>query len=438
MKNIYKNKKVVVMGLGLHGGGAGVAKFFIGQGANVLVTDLKTKEQLKDSVDKLKRLPIKYALGGHKEEDFKNADLIIKNPDVPDSSPYLEIARRNNIEIETDTSLFFKLSKAFMIGVTGTKGKTTTAYLIHHILKAKFPKVFIAGNIGVSPLEYLFKIKENDKIVLELSSFELEGLQQSPQIAVFTNILEDHLNRYASMSEYIEAKKNLFKFQSKNDALVLNYDDEIVRGFSKEAKSKVYFYSIKGKSLDIQNYLKEFKLFGKHNILNMLAAITVAKILGIPSKGILKQIKTFKGVPHRQEFVREIKGVKYFNDTSATMPDAAIEAIKTFRARFAGSKMILIAGGQNKNLKFNKMTDEIKKKVDYLVLLPGTASDIIKEKLKGEYDIINVGSMKEAVKKAKELAKKGDIVLLSPGAASFNLFKNEFDRGNQFIKEVIK
>ncbi|MCX6765046.1 MAG: hypothetical protein NT148_00715, partial [Candidatus Nealsonbacteria bacterium] len=203
-------------------------------------------------------------------------------------------------------------------------------------------------------------------------------------------------------------------------------------------KSKVYFYSIKEKSSNTENYLKAFKLFGEHNISNMMAAITVAEILEIPISDILKQIKTFKDVPHRQEFIKEIKGVKYFNDTSATMPDAAVEAIKTFKVRFAGSKIILIAGGQNKNLKFDKMIDEIKKKVDHLVLLPGTASDIIKEKLKGEYDIVKAESMKEAVLKAKELANKGDIVLLSPGATSFNLFKNEFDRGNQFIKEIRK
>lgn len=435
MEKIYKNKKIVVMGLGLHGGGVGVAKFFIKQGANVLITDLKVKEQLRESIDKLKGLSVKYSLGGHKKEDFENADLIIKNPDVPNSSPYLEIARKKNIKIETDTSLFFQLSKSFVIGVTGTKGKTTTAYLIHHLLKVKFPRVFIAGNIGVSPLEYIAKLKENDKIILELSSFELENLKTSPQIAVFTNILEDHLNRYDTMSDYIAAKKNIFRYQNKNDALILNFDDEIIRSFAKESKSKVYFYSLKKKP----NFdLKDFRLFGDNNISNLMAAITVADILGVSDKDIKKQIKTFKGVAHRQEFVKEIKGVKYFNDTAATMPDAVICAIKTFRNRFKLAKIILIAGGQNKGLNFDKMADEIQKNIDYLILLPGTASDIIKSKLEGRFNFIDVKSMPEAVEKAKKSAKKGDIVLLSPGAASFNLFKNEFDRGNKFIREVKK
>ena len=214
-KKIFKNKKVLVMGLGLHGGGVGAAKFFYKSGAEVLVTDLKTREQLKDSLQKLKQFKIKYSLGGHKESDFLWADLIIKNPDVPNTSPYLEIARKNNIQIETDVNLFLKLSEAFIVGVTGTKGKSTTSSLIYHILKSKYRRVFLAGNIGVSPLDLRNKIKKSDKVVLELSSFELENLTQSPDISVITNILPDHLNRYGDMKEYIKAKKQFFNIKIK-------------------------------------------------------------------------------------------------------------------------------------------------------------------------------------------------------------------------------
>ena len=175
------------MGLGLHGGGVGVAKFFYNQGADVLVTDLKTEQQLAESLNKLKGLKIEYSLGGHKESDFLSANLIVKNPDVPNNSPYLEIAKKKNIPIETDVDLFLKLSKAVIIGVTGTKGKSTIASLIYHLIKPKFKRVFLAGNIGISPLELLPKIKQGDKVVLELSSFELEGLTQSPNIAVITS-----------------------------------------------------------------------------------------------------------------------------------------------------------------------------------------------------------------------------------------------------------
>ncbi len=438
MNKLFQNKKVLVMGLGLHGGGASVAKFFCNQGAEVLVTDLKNKEQLKESIKKLKGLKIKYSLGGHKESDFISSDLIMKNPDVPNTSPYLEIARKNNVKIETDVSLFFKMSRhplgLFIIGVTGTKGKSTTASLICHLLKSKYKRVFLAGNIGVSPLELLTKIKEGDKVILELSSFELENLKQSPNIAVITNILPDHLNRYGSIEDYIEAKKSIFKYQKNKDVLILNNDDPIVHEFAKELRAKVYFFSVKEKPKSIR--LERFKLFGSHNLSNLLAAIEVAKALRVTPKTIEKSLKSFKGVPGRQEFVREINGVKYFNDTTATMPEAVIVAINVFSEKFPKAKLIFICGGQNKGLKYNKLTTAIKEKVHGLIMLPGNASDKIKEGLLDYKSVYEVFSMRQAVKKAKELSKVGDIVVLSPGAASFNLFKNEFDRGEQFVKAV--
>jgi UDP-N-acetylmuramoylalanine--D-glutamate ligase len=425
----FKNKKVLIMGLGLHGGGVGVAKFFCSQGADVLVTDLKTEKQLAESIKKLKGLPIKYALGDHKEADFISSDLIIKNPDVPNSSPYLALAQKNKIPIETDITLFFKLSGAFIIGVTGTKGKSTTASLIYHLLKPKYKRIFLAGNIGVSPLELLPKIKKSGKIILELSSFELENLKQSPNVAVITNILPDHLNRYSNMSDYINSKKIIFKYQKKTDILILNNDDLVVKKFAVEAPSKVYFFSSR------PDELGGFKLFGEHNKSNLAAAVMAAKLLKVSPESIKRSIKTFKGVSNRQEFIKEIGGVKYFNDTTATMPEAVIMAIRSFYENFPDSKLIFICGGQDKGLDYGGLAKEIKEKVDNLVMLPGTASDKIKAGL-GGYKIHEVFSMQEAVKKAKDLAKRGDVVVLSPGAASFNLFKNEFDRGKQFVKNV--
>lgn len=433
-RNMFFGSRVLIMGLGLHGGGVGTAKFFCRQKAKVLVTDLKTKEQLKESINKLKSFPIKYVLGKHQEKDFINSDLIIKNPDVPNSSPYLKIAKHHNIPVESDISLFFKLSKAFIIGVTGTKGKSTTASLIYELLKPKYKRVFLAGNIGISPLELLSKIKRGDKVVLELSSFELENLKISPRVAVITNIFPDHLNRYANMRDYIDAKKIIFKYQKKNDFLILNYDDPLVRQFAKEAKSKVYFFPDTRKAPFVR--LKDFKLAGVHNWYNLLAALSVAKLLKVPAESIKKSIKRFKGIPGRQEFVKEMNGVKYFNDTTATVPDATIQALKTFSNKFPNSNIILIVGGQNKGLNYSGLSEEIKEKADSLVMLPGTASDKIKEGLAGDFRIHEVSSMREAVKKSAELATKGDVVVLSPAAASFNLFKNEFDRGKQFVNAV--
>jgi UDP-N-acetylmuramoylalanine--D-glutamate ligase len=437
---LFNGKRVTVMGLGLNGGGVGVAKFFYKQGAEVLVTDLKTEQQLADSIKQLKGLKIKYTLGKHEEADFITADLVIKNPDVPSTSPYLEIAKKNKVAIETDVTLFFKMSKAYIIGVTGTKGKSTTASLIYHILKQKSKRTFIAGNIGVSPLEILPEIKKGDKVILELSSFELEDLTQGPDIAVVTNIMPDHLNRYGTMAEYIEAKKIIFKYQKSKDFLILNDDDPIAREFAKNAKANIILYSLKslavlkGKKQIVK--LDNFKLFGEHNFSNLLAAIEVAKLLKVSPALIEKFLKGFKGVPNRQEFIKEVKGVKYYNDTTATMPEAAIIAVQAFLENFPDSRLILICGGQNKGLKYGEMTRIIKERVDEIVLLPGTASDKIREGLGNYTRVHEVSSMQEAVKKAKEMAKKGDVVILSPGAASFNLFKNEFDRGAQFVELV--
>jgi len=424
------------MGLGLLEGGVGTAKFFCKQGAKVLVTDLKTKKQLKESIQKLKDFTIEYVLGRHRVKDFTHTDLIIKNPAVPNNSPYLKFAKQYNIPIESDISIFFKLSKAPIIGITGTKGKSTVATLIYLLLKSKYPKTILAGNIGISALETLPKINRNTKIVLELSSFELEDLKKSPHIAVITTLFPDHLNRYKNFKEYVKAKKSIFKYQKKNDVLILNYNDPETKKLASETCSKVYFF--KGP--------------------NASAAIAVAKLFKISEKDIKKVLSNFKGLHDRQELVAVKRGVKYINDTTATTPQSAILAIKIFKNRFPKARIILIAGGQDKNLDYKNLAKEIKKKIDCLVLLPGTASNKIrtclrqnleclpsashclKKELRGlnsSIQIIPVNTMEKAIEKASKQSKEKDIVLLSPGAASFNLFKNEFDRGEQF-KEAVK
>ncbi|MDD2731775.1 MAG: UDP-N-acetylmuramoyl-L-alanine--D-glutamate ligase [Candidatus Pacebacteria bacterium] len=460
MKKLFKDKKVLIMGLGLHGGGAGAARFFYNQGAEVLVTDLKTKKKLKDSLLKLKGLKIEYVLGRHRVDDFKNADLIIKNPDVSNNSPYLKIAKDYNIPIKTDIGVFFDLAKADIIGVTGSKGKSTAATLIYKLVKKKYPNTYLGGNIGVSVLELLSKIDRRSRVVLELSSFELEDLKQSPYIAVITNVFREHLNRYKSFKDYISAKKNIFNNQKRNDILVLNYDNKITKGFFDSTSSKSYFYSLyPPKNLNkFACYLKDEKIFfsikkqpvlslrdikvyGEHNLSNILASVSVAKIMGVSCKDIRSVIRSFKGIKSRQEFIIQIKGVRYFNDTTATMPQAAVEAIKTTADRFPDSKIILIAGGQDKNLRYNDLAKEIIKRVDFLIMLPGTASDKLKKELKNRIRIFKADSMEKAVNKASKTAEKGDIVLLSPAAASFNLFNNEFDRGeqfNKFVKRLLK
>jgi len=440
-------KKVTIMGLGLHGGGVGVTKFFCKQKAKVLITDLKTEKELKESVEKLKGLPIKFSLGGHKEKDFLGADLIIKNPDIPQDSPFLKLAREKGIPVKTDIGIFFDLFRGEIIGITGTKGKSTVATLTYEFLKKKDQNTALAGNIGLSPLELLLEAQRPNRVVLELSSFELEDLRKSPKIAVITNILKDHLNRYKSFEDYIKAKKEIFLHQKKEDILVLNYDDEVVREFSSEAFSKVYFFSkkeilkngcfIKGDKIYFNKEpicrLEDIQLKGKHNIFNILAAVSVAKLLKVKPENIEEVLREFKGIPFRQELIAEIRGVKFFNDTTATIPAAVIFAINNLSSQ---GKLILIAGGVDKNLEYGNLAKKIKEKVSYLILLPGTATNKLKKELTGFSKVFFANSMREAVRKSFSLAKKGDIVLLSPGAASFNLFKNEFDRGEKFNKEV--
>lgn len=469
----FKNKKITVMGLGLHGGGVGVAKFLVNAGAKVTVTDLRSSEELKESIDALKGLPIKFILGQHRSEDFSRADMIIKNPGVPNNSRSLQIAKENKVPIETDVGIFFEFSPAPIIGITGTRGKSTTSVLIFSILKACKKDVVLAGNIRISVLGELPKVKKQGLAVLELSSWQLEGLekhQTSPHVALVTNIMRDHMNRYKTEDDYINAKKNIFKFQNKNDNLVLNYDDEVVRSFSKESKAKVYFYSAKwseenreqfGKEGEIGAWVKDeeivfgesqekilnikgIKLKGEHNIYNVLAAVTIAKINNAPNKIIQKVVSEFTGLPGRLQLIKEITGVKYINDTTSTIPDATIVALKTF----SDKDIILIAGGTDKNSNYQELADFVTKsnKIKKIVLLPGTATDKILKELNvrdygvrrdgGQVKVTEVGSMEEAVNAAHSVSEDGDIVLLSPGAASFGLFKNEFDRGDRFDKCV--
>lgn len=463
-KGDFKNKNITIMGLGIVGGGVGTVKFLVENGAKVLVTDLRNKEELKDSLEKIKRLPVELVLERHRAKDFIYPDMIIRNPAVPDDSPYLKIARKNEVPVETDIGIFFQLSKAPIIGITGTKGKSTVATLVYLLLKSKFSDTHLAGNIGSSPLESLKEIKKNSKVVLELSSWQLQGLEKhkkSPHISLITNIYPDHLDRYQDFKEYAASKKLIFQFQKKKDFLLLNYDDDLVRGFSQEAESKVLFFSKKDIPGNLQKaafiakeeiffqkqaepifHLKDLKLAGEHNISNVLAAVSIARISNISSKNIQKVLEKFQGLSGREELVREINGIQYINDTTATMPYAVISALQTLSSQYPKSNIVLIAGGQDKKLDYHSLAKEISLRVSHLILFPGSASLKIEEKMKNKKSkkfrsiTTKIYSMQKAVKIASHLAGKGDIVLLSPGAASFNIFQNEFDRGAQFQKIV--
>lgn len=423
------------MGLGLQGRGLNDALFFQKIGAKVKVTDLKTEKELSPSFKKLKEFPIEYTLGGHKKEDFKNIDLVLRNADVPRESPFLKIARKNKIKLRMDEALFAEYFKGEMIGVTGTRGKTTTATLIYEVLKASKKDAYLAGNIlGRATLPLLEKVKNNSLVVLELSSWQLQGFEEikfSPYIAVVTNVYEDHLNRYKDMQAYINDKKNIFKFQKKDDFLILNEENEGVKKFAQEAKSKVLFFNKKDVSLDWS-----LKLKGEHNRENVAAVLKVASIYKISQDWVKAVVTVFQGLSYRLEEVARIGKVVFINDTTSTTPIAGIKALESI-----GGKIILLAGGASKNLDLNDFAKKIIEKTKGVVLLEGSATDNLqnliikngeKSKILGRFD-----DFKRAISLACKKAKPEGTVLLSPGCASFGMFVNEFDRGRQF-NEIVK
>lgn len=435
------------MGLGILGGGLSAARWLEQQGAILTITDLKTAKQLKSSLKFLKNKKIKYTLGRHLKSDFKDQDLIVQNPGVPRNSVYLDIARQHKIPIVNEAVLFFQNYKYPKIGVTGTRGKSTTATLIHHILKTKIKNNILAGNIATNPmLGTLSKLGPNSWPVLELSSWHLERLADfrlSPKIAVVTSIYPDHLNRYKNMAEYIQAKLAIAKNQKSGDYVVLNYDDQVVRSFAKKTKASVYYFSLnhkicgaylKNNFIYFQNQrvmpIDKIKLLGQHNLQNILASITVAKILKINNSNIERAVNNFKGVDYRLQYLGKINQIKVYNDAASTSPDACRVALESL-----SGKVVLIAGGVDKGLLYRDLAKTIKNKVDFLILLSGTASQKINQELKRlnfppNKIAKNISSLKKAWQLA--LAQKPDIILFSPAAASFNMFINEFDRAGQF------
>lgn len=428
------------MGLGIHGGGEGVVRYLVNKGAMVTVTDLKTKDQLAPTLKRISDLPVKYVLGKHREVDFKNTDFVVRNPDVPVNSLFLKVARQHKKPILMEINLFWEECSRFrekIIGVTGTKGKTTTTVLIQQALSSAGLRVVAGGNLGVSMLEIIPKIDKDTWVVLELSSWQLEGLreqQDSPHISLITNIFPDHLNRYSSMEDYVAAKRLIFSSQNKNDYLILNQENSWTKKIQQESLGRVVLFSKK----DVpKGWRSKIQLPGKHNLTNIAAVLAVAKVLKLKKSSIKKGIVDFTGLSHRLEFVDSVAGVKFYNDSAATNPTATQMAIKSF-----SQPLVLIMGGADKNLDFVTLikTAQKQKNLKAIILLAGSATDKIKAEIKkqalkttifGPFD-----KLLPAVTMSYQVAKADDIVLLSPAAASFNMFKNEFDRGNQFKKII--
>lgn len=441
-KKYFENKKITLMGLGLLGRGLGDAVFLAKNKANLVVTDLKSEGELKTSLAKLKKYKnIKYVLGEHRIKDFEKRDMILKSAGVPLKSVFLERAKENKTPIEMDESLFVKLAGVEVVGVTGTRGKTTVATLIFQILKdnEKFlgKKVYLGGNIkGVATLPLLERVKKGDIVVMELSSWQLQGFGDSkisPQTSVFTNFYDDHLNYYKdSRKKYFDDKANIFKYQKKEDLLF----------FTKQAEENIKKY-FKKKSLG-QKFLVDkrvlpkdwkLKLLGEHNEENIALAIIVALSLGLSIENIKKSVENFEPVEGRLQFLRKYKGIEIYNDNNATSPEATISALNSFGKK----EIILITGGSSKGLDTKNLVKEIKKKCQKVILFKEKGTDEIKDELLSykKMKCFEEDGLGSCLNRALINSKQGNILLFSPAFASFGkYFKNEFDRGDQFCQLV--
>lgn len=453
-----RGKRVLVMGLGLQGSGMAAARYAAQQGAIVRVTDMRSPDVLAPSVHALAGLPIQFVLGQHREEDFIWADIVIRNPGVPRSSPYLLLAQEHGARIEMEIALFFLACPGRIIGITGTRGKTTTSTLIYEILRTQGVPVVLGGNVaGVETISLLPAITAETLVVLELSSWQLEGLAPhaiSPAVAVMTNIYPDHLNTYRDIEEYASAKANIFRYQSSQGLAVFNYDNSWTRRFGDEAQGRVWFTSVElggsfartARSADdgppphIDPFIfTDTPLVGRHNLENILLATTTARLLEVPDQIIAQAVHHFQGVAHRLQEVRVVNSVRFINDSTSTTPVAGRVGIEAFEGN-----IVLIAGGNTKHLPLELWPETIVRRCRDVVLLAGSGTDELLPAVQQEAQLQGVSNpvrgvfshFNEAMQAAVDLTRPGDIMLFSPGFTSFGMFLNEFDRGDKFVAYV--
>lgn len=438
--------RVTVMGLGINGGGLATARFFAARGASVTVTDMKDETVLAESLAALEGLPIRYVLGRHEMEDFARADLVIKNPAVRADSPYLTAAKA----VETDISTFLRYCPGPVAAVTGSKGKSTTASALAHALSSA-GTAFLGGNITVSPLSFLDRVRSDTPVVLELSSWQLGDLRGRrllrPRTAVLTRIVPDHLDRYPSMEAYVADKRLIYADQDPSCFTVCDRDDPYGRSFGAETPGTARWYADLLKSGEAGAWFsgpvglyrdpsgreeeilpERLRVPGPHARRNLLAAALAARLMGTPAAAISRALGEFPGVEHRLEMFLESGGVRFCNDSAATVPQAVEAALFAFE-----TPIVLITGGTDKNLDFAPVRSAYRR-AKAIVLLAGSGSEKLRTLLdqdgtsyEGPYDDLD-----KAVLRALDKAVPGDTVLLSPGCTSFGMFRNEFDRGRKF------
>ena len=448
-------RKVAVIGLGVSN--LPLLEYLYNQKAKVTVFDERTIEEISsDTISKINAYEFETFFGKNCLENLNGFNVIFRSPSCLPTRPELQREADRGAIVTTEVEMLMEMCPCKIIGVTGSDGKTTTTSLINAILQHAGYKTFLGGNIGTPLFTKLPEMEPNDIVVLELSSFQLMNMHVSPDIAIITNITPNHLNIHKDYQEYIDAKKEIFKNQNENGILILNYDNDITRECSKEAKGKVIFFSSKEK-LDNgfivdEDIIKECKdkvrkhilntdeviLRGNHNFQNIATALAATKTL-VDTDVAVEAIKKFKPVEHRIEFVREINGVKWYNDSASSSPTRTISGLNAFK-----ENIILIAGGYDKNLEYKPLAKPVVDKVSTLILIGQTAEkiyDVVKNEAEKENKKININmcdTLEQTIEIAKKSSKKGDVVLFSPASASFDMFKNFADRGNQFKDLVNK
>ena len=451
--NYLKSRKVAIIGLGVSN--IPLLDYMNEKEARVTVFDDRTIDKIPiEALEKIRKYEINSYFGEDSLKNLKGFDVIFRSPSCMPSREELQEEVKRGAILTSEIEMVLQMSPSTIIGVTGSDGKTTTTTLIYEIIKAKGYKCFLGGNIGTPLFTRIGEMLPEDIVVLEMSSFQLMGMEISPQISVITNISPNHLNIHKDYEEYIEAKKNILKNQDNNGVIVLNYDNEITREFENEANGKVRFFSIKEKLSDgiilddgiikeckdkVRRHIldtKNIKLRGNHNYENACAAIAAtAGLVDVDTQ--IDVISNFGGVEHRLELVKEIDGVKWYNDSIGTSPTRTMAGLHSF-----DEDIILIAGGYDKHLDYKPLAKPILERVKTLILMGQTADKIfyaVKEEAEiqnKQIEIYVCDSLEDTVKMAHKVAKKGEIVLFSPASASFDLFKNFAERGKKF-KELV-
>jgi UDP-N-acetylmuramoylalanine--D-glutamate ligase len=447
MDELY-GKHLIILGLARQG--TALARFAVEAGAKVTVTDLRSAETLQPALADLSDLDIEFILGEHPMTILDDADMVAISGGVPANAPLVQAAREKNIPITNDSQEFAKRVPTAVIGITGSAGKTTTTALTGVMGQVSGRMTWVGGNIGRPLIADLHKMNPGDMVVQELSSFQLEIWTQSPHVAAVLNITPNHLDRHKTIGAYADAKANILRYQNDNDIAVLAADDPGALALEHEVRGRLRTFSLRGVVEDgafvrdneiwLRNgsekrvcSLDDIHLHGEHNVLNVLAAVTLADSVDVPVDAMAQAIRTFRGVEHRLELVREIEGVRYINDSIATAPERAMAALSAF-----DEPIILLAGGRDKDMEWDEWTQQVSQRVKHVILF-GDLADMLADRLQSAgYDtIIRDQNLADAVTSAAEIAQSGDIVLLSPAGTSFDAFTDFAERGEVF-RELVK